>query len=233
MINDTSRPLILLGTNSNLLKLLELCQEIGYAVAGIIDDDYHGQGYEDLEVICREAELAEGRSYYRDRYQFFCATNWVPDDYAVAQRNRDKRARYTGMMRQYALQPATIVSPRARVSQHARIGAGTIIDDFAVIEPRVTIGEHCIIHSHSTVGHDSTIGAGCMLQRYVGITSLVTVEERCYFGIRSAVLRSDVTIGEGTFVHPNLMLLRGTGYSETVSLAGRDLRKVYAEQTVE
>ena len=36
-----------------------------------------------------------------------------------------------------------------------------------------------------------------------------------------------MTIKQGTFIHPNIMLLRGTEQDEEISLVGKDLRKVY------
>lgn len=227
------KPLILLGTNSNILKLTELAARCGFIVHGIVDDDYYGAGsFKGIPVICQEQEIMTRMDHYRDLFQFICATNWVPDDYEIAQRNRDKRQWHLALLDHSGMDVAAIIAPSAIVSGTACIGAGTVIYDYAVVEPGVTVGPHCMIYDHATVGHDSTIGRNTVLQRYVGVTSLVDVQENTYLGIRSSVLRSDVTLGAGTFVHPNLMLLRGTQPGETVSLAGRDLRKVYAEAEV-
>jgi hypothetical protein len=47
------------------------------------------------------------------------------------------------------------------------------------------------------------------------------------------VSRSKVTISAGTFIHPSLTMLRGTSTNEEVSIAGKDLRKVYQQIEVE
>ncbi len=224
MYNDTTRPLVFLGSNSNIYKLQELALSAGMQVLGIIDDDYHGQGaYKGIPVIGKEQDIES----FAD-CQFVCATNWTPDPQST--RNRIKRARQLELLAQLQLPLATIVSPLASVSRYASIAPGTAVYAFATLEPEVQVGAHSLIYDYAIVGHESQIGRNVVLQRQVLITSLVTVEDNVYFGLCSRACRSLTTIGNGTFVHPNIMLLRGTKPQETVSLAGR---KVYGEIVVE
>lgn len=222
MYNDTTRPLVFLGSNSNIYKLQELALSAGMQVLGIIDDDYHGQGvYKGIPVIGKEQDIESFVGC-----QFICATNWTPDPQST--RNRIKRARQLKLLTHLPL--ATIVSPLANVSRYATIAPGTAVYAFATLEPEVQVGAHSLIYDYAIVGHESQIGSNVVLQRQVLITSLVTVEDNVYFGLCSRACRSSTTISSGTFVHPNIMLLRGTVPQETVSLAGR---KVYNEIAVE
>jgi hypothetical protein len=52
------------------------------------------------------------------------------------------------------------------------------------------------------------------------------VEQDVYFGLCSKAARSLTTVTAGTFVHPNVMLLRSTAPNEIISLASR---KTYSE----
>ena len=222
MINDTSRPIVFLGSNYNIYKLYELCSSVGYEVAGIIDDDYYGQGqFKDIPVIAQESQVAD----YSGQYQFICATNWMPGP--DAERNRSKRQRLLALMDSLNLTTATVVSNLAQVSSRARLGKGVIIDAFAMIEPDVIVGDHTVVSAYSVIGHNSIIGCNNAVQRYCLITSDVTTEDNVYFGLCSRVCRSHVTVKQGTFIHPNIMLLRGTEQDEEISLVGKDLRKVY------
>jgi UDP-3-O-[3-hydroxymyristoyl] glucosamine N-acyltransferase len=219
------RALILIGSNSNIFKLVELAESCGITVAGIIDDDYHGQGeYKGIPVIGGEADIAD----FADTHQFLCATNWTPD--AVSARNREKRTRQLALIEQQSLALATLISPLAMVSKHAVIQPGTVVYPFATVEPEVVVGPHSILYDYSIVGHESHVGNNVVLQRHVLVTSLVTVENNVYMGLCSRVCRSHTTISNGTFVHPNIMLLRGTEPNEVVSLAGR---KTYSQVIVE
>lgn len=190
---------------------------------GIIDDDFHGQGhYKNIPVIGQEKDLAD----YKD-CQFVCATNWTPDP--TSERNRNKRARQLALLDSFNLPLATIVSPMANVSKHSTIASGTAVFAFASIEPEVTVGRHSLVYDNAFIGHESCVGNNVVLQRQVFITSLVTVEHDVYFGLCSRACRSHTTIGQGTFIHPSIMLLRGTQPNEVVSLAGR---KTYSEIVV-
>jgi acetyltransferase-like isoleucine patch superfamily enzyme len=227
MINDTSKPLMFLGSNSNIHKIYELCETIGYQITGIIDNDYYGQGkYKDIPVVGVEEELDK----FQD-HQFICVTNWISGNTndSIIIRNREKRNRQIDLLDQKNLSLATIVSPFAQVSKYTTIGQGTVIDAFCLVEPDVVIKDHVVMHTHSGVGHGSSIGRNCVLQRYAQITSNVQVEENVYMGLDSKVLRSNVIVADNTFISPGLMLLRGTQTNEEVSLVGKDLRKVYQQ----
>ena len=227
-----NKPLVFLGSNSNIHKIYELGISAGYEVIGIIDDDYHGQGkFKEFTVIATEQELVDNTDNIQEKYQYICVTNWLTDKDSVALRNKEKRIKQINLLDSLPVQIATVISPLARVSNYSNIGVGTFIDDFVVVEPHVTIADHVAIHSFAFVGHNSNVGRNSVLQRYCFLTSNVTLENTVYLGLCSKILRSDVIIRQGTFVHPGLMLLRGTAVNEEVSLAGKDLRKVY--QSVE
>lgn len=74
-----------------------------------------------------------------------------------------------------------IVSPRAHVSRHATVGAGTIVMHGAVVNAAATVGRNCIINTQSLVEHDAQVGDHCHVAT-------------------SAVLNSGVQMGEGSFV---------------------------------
>jgi UDP-3-O-[3-hydroxymyristoyl] glucosamine N-acyltransferase len=223
--NDSSRPLVLLGSNSNIFKLVELAESCGVTLAGIIDNDYHGQGeYKGIPIIAREEDVAE----FAHRYQFLCATNWTPDP--ASARNVQKRTRQLTLINQLNLPLATLISPLAAVSSRSVVRPGTIVYPFASVEPEVVVGSHSILYDYSIVGHESRVGNNVVLQRHVLVTSLVTVENNVYMGLCSRACRSNTTIGNGTFVHPNIMILRSTEHNEVVTLAGR---KTYPEVVVE
>lgn len=53
---------------------------------------------------------------------------------------------------------AKIVSPRAFVSRHAKIGDGTIVMHDALVMASAEIGVNCILNNKSLVEHDSKVG---------------------------------------------------------------------------
>ncbi len=239
MINNISKPLIFLGTNANIFKIYELCTSVGYDIAGIIDDDYHGQGkFKEFKIIAREQDLIDNKNNLQEKYQYICVTNWFTNDdtvynHDIIVRNKEKRNRLIDLMDSLKLQIATIISPLAKVSKYSNIGKGTFIDDFAIVEPNVTIADHNSIYAFSYIGHDSIINRNCVIQRYCFITSTVTIENNVYMGLCSRILRSNSILSQGTFIHPGLTLLRSTALNEEISLVGKDLRKIYQNVEIE
>jgi UDP-3-O-[3-hydroxymyristoyl] glucosamine N-acyltransferase len=206
MINDTTLPLIFLGSNANIYKLYELCQNVGYTIAGIIDDDYFDQEqFQGIPIINSESDLQNKVDFFRNTYQFICATNWIPGPEFV--RNREKRHRLINTLDRLNLSLATVISPQAQVSKHAAIGDGVFVDAFATVEPNTKISNHCSMYSNSYLGHNSTL--------------------------YSQLSRSHVNIKDNTFIHPGITILRSTEENEEVSLIGKDLRKVYHNVIIE
>jgi sugar O-acyltransferase (sialic acid O-acetyltransferase NeuD family) len=91
-----------------------------------------------------------------------------------------------------------VVSPRAYVSKHATIGAGTIVMHGAVVNAGAVVGRNCIINSHALVEHDAAIGDHCHIAT-------------------AAVINGGVRIGEGTFVGSNATV------RQSVNIGGRCL----------
>lgn len=87
-------------------------------------------------------------------------------------------------------QIATIVSPRANVSKHAKIGRGTIVMHQASINAQVRLGENCIINTGANVEHD------CYLEDHIHVSTHAVVNGNC-------------RIGEGSFVGSNATMIQG------------------------
>lgn len=104
-------------------------------------------------------------------------------------------------MKLYALLEAqrcclpVIVSPRAHVSAHAQVGAGTIIMHGAIVNAGARIGRNCIINSQALVEHDAVIGDHCHIAT-------------------AAVINGNVSIGAGTFIGSNACVRQGIRVAE-------------------
>jgi sugar O-acyltransferase (sialic acid O-acetyltransferase NeuD family) len=88
-----------------------------------------------------------------------------------------------------------IVSPRAYVSPHASLGAGTIVMHGAVVNAGAVVGRNCIINSQSLIEHD------------------VEIADHCHIATSSAI-NSGVRIGAGTFVGSNSSVRQGISIGE-------------------
>ena len=104
-------------------------------------------------------------------------------------------------MRLYALAQShrctlpVIVSPRAHVSRHALLGAGTIVMHEAIVNAGARVGRNCILNSLSLVEHDAVL------------------DDHCHVAT-AAVVNSGVHVGAGTFIGSNSCVRQGTRIGE-------------------
>ncbi len=88
-----------------------------------------------------------------------------------------------------------IVSPRAYVSRHATLAAGTIVMHGAVVNASAVVGRNCILNSQSLVEHDAVIGDHCHIATAAAINSGVRIDAASFVGSNSCV-RQGIRIGE-------------------------------------
>jgi UDP-3-O-[3-hydroxymyristoyl] glucosamine N-acyltransferase len=89
------------------------------------------------------------------------------------------------------------------------------------------IGDFTHIYAYAAIGHHNNIGKNCFIQRQAGIHINNTLEDNVYVGLSTQVFADGITLSKGTVIHPCLAVNRSTVENETVSLAGKDLRRVY------
>jgi acetyltransferase EpsM len=115
------------------------------------------------------------------------------------------RMRRLEMLRAAGIVPATLVHPRAVISQDSGIGEGTVVAAGAVVSAGATLGKGVIVNTGATVDHDCTIGDSAHICPGAHLAGNVTVGERAWVGIGAVVtektrIGADSLIGAGSVV---------------------------------
>jgi sugar O-acyltransferase (sialic acid O-acetyltransferase NeuD family) len=111
--------------------------------------------------------------------------------------------------------PATLVHPSAIVAGNAQIGAGTYIAPGCVVCPRARVGNHVIVNTHVSVGHDSLLDDYAQVCPGARISGGCTVGKHAFLG-SNASLTPGVVVGDGAVVGANSHAVRNIAPGITV-----------------
>lgn len=92
-----------------------------------------------------------------------------------------------------------VMSPRAHVSRHAAVNAGTIVMHDAFVNSGAQVGENCIINTKALIEHDCTIGKHCHVAIGAVLCGNVHVGGGCFIGA-GAVVKQGVRIGANALI---------------------------------
>lgn len=109
------------------------------------------------------------------------------------------RRRMVTVLEQLGFELPTIISPRAHVSRHARVGRGTIVMHDAVLGPNVTVAAHCIVNTRALLEHDVIVGDHCHVATGAILNGGVRIGADVFVG-SGAVIRPGVQVHEGAFI---------------------------------
>ena len=165
--------LILLGGGGHCKSCIDVIEQEGnYVIAGILDNkELLGQKILDYDFIGTDDDIAK---FVSEGYAFLITVGQISTP--------SIRKKLFALLSSHGAQLATVISPRAYVSKHAKIGKGTIIMHDALINASVSIGKNCIINSKALIEHDVNIEDFCHISTSAVINGGVTVKEATFFG---------------------------------------------------
>lgn len=231
--NRMHKPIVFLGTSTNLEIFIRVCTLRNIPVAGIVDSDYYRNTdtKNGLPVIGSEDSFDFEAA--RDQYDFFVGMSWSSLDL----RSKSKRLAYIDLIDQHKLNCATLIHPASEVYDEAEIGPGCYIGFNAGVAHYTKIGAHSRIHNSTTVAHHTTIGKNCILHEFVKICSRVTLGDNVLIHPDTAIVgygkfnnERGPNIGSNAELHPRITVTRDVEPGEIVSLAGgNNTRRIYGE----
>jgi sugar O-acyltransferase (sialic acid O-acetyltransferase NeuD family) len=194
----TREPILLVGAGGHARSCIDVVETCGrFEIAGLIGAPPEvGQDVFGRRVIGTDADLGDHLAH-------------IPNALvAVGQiRSSATRERLFAQLHALGFKLPAIVSPRAHVSPHAKIGAGTIVMHGAVVNAGARVGENCILNSLSLVEHDAEIGDHTHLSTGAIVNGAAHVGARCFVGSGS-VVREGITVGEGSLIGMHQAMLR-------------------------
>lgn len=108
----------------------------------------------------------------------------------------------------------TIVSPKAYVSRHARIGVGTIVMHGAIINAGAKVGKNCIINTSALIEHDAIVEDHCHVSTGTILNGEVVVGSGSFVGSCS-VIKQGISIGKSCLVGMGLSVRHNLNDQDT------------------
>jgi sugar O-acyltransferase (sialic acid O-acetyltransferase NeuD family) len=100
----------------------------------------------------------------------------------------------------------SFVHPNASVASNVRVGANTLIRDFAVVCPFVQLGDDIFIAPQVCVGHHCRVGSHNFVAAGAVLAGAVEIGEGCFIGV-NATFRDRVRVGDGCIIGASALIM--------------------------
>lgn len=182
--------ILLIGGGGHCRSLIDVIEMEGsFIISGIIDQKERiGEKVLGYEIIGCDEDLEK---IFNDITYAVIAVGQI--------KSPDIRIKLLERLKTIGFETPSIISPRAYVSKHARIGTATVIMHDALINANATVGNNCIINTKALIEHDSHIGDHCHISTGAVVNGGTIVEEGTFFG-SNAVSKESMTIAERSFI---------------------------------
>ena len=167
------RKIILIGGGGHCKSAIDVIEQEGkYKIAGIIDKkNLLGSKVLGYPVIGTDIDINRLAKNYQNA---LITLGFI--------KNPTLRIKLFNLAKKAGFKLPSIVSPRAYISRHSKIGVGTIVMHNVIVNANSVIGDNCIINSKALIEHDCLISSHSHISTNVVINGGVKVGARCFIG---------------------------------------------------
>jgi sugar O-acyltransferase (sialic acid O-acetyltransferase NeuD family) len=174
-------------------QISPLLQEQNYQICNVVDD------YSDVDI---------NNLLSKDGYStLFC----------VGYNNLKKRLNRFIKLKEDGINFTSFIAKNAIISSNTQLGDGIIINQGAIIDNYVSIGEACFVNIGAMISHDTTIGKGVFIAPGANVLGFVTVGNACFIGANSTII-NNINIGNNVVIAAGAVVIKDV--PDNVMVAG-------------
>lgn len=190
----TALPLILIGGGGHCKSLINIAEQCGNNILGIIDrPEEVGNIILDYQVVGCDDDIKD----YVDKAMFHIAVGFI--------KNPTLKIKLFEYTENVGGEIISLISKIAYVSKYSVIGKGSAIMNFANINADTIIGKNVIINTSANIEHDVTIGDHTHVSTGAMVNGGCKIGNRCFIGSQSVIANGisicdDVIVGAGAVI---------------------------------
>lgn len=180
----TARPqLLIYGSRSYARTVQDLALDLGWSVAGFIDDQFTGTGVVGTLAIAT-------REFAPDRHALALGIGYddLPGRWSAWCR-----------VRQAGWQLPSLVHPRAYVARTATLGPGCVVMAGAVVDRAAALGEAVVVWPGACINHNVVVGSNSFVSPNATLCGGARVGMHVFIGA-GALLVDHAEVPESSFV---------------------------------
>lgn len=184
------KKIILIGGGGHCKSAIDVIEQEGkYKIAGIVDKkNLLGSKVLGYPVIGTDIDINRLAKNYQNA---LITLGFI--------KNPTLRIKLFNLVKKAGFKLPSIVSPRAYISRHSKIGVGTILMHNVIVNANSVIGDNCIINSKALIEHDCLISSHSHISTNVVINGGVKVGAKCFIG-SSVTSKNNIEIKKNSFV---------------------------------
>jgi len=192
--------LILIGGGGHCISSIDVIESTAmYDIVGILDvPDKVGQQVMGYKIIGIDADL---KSFIKEDVKFIVTIGQIKDP--------QPRIKALENLLKNNARITSIFSKNSIVSEHSKIGMGTMVFHNAVVNAGVVIGKNSIINTGSIVEHECLIGDHTQVSTRAIVNGQCKIGNKCFIGSNTTInnnlsICDDVIVASGSTVIQNI-----------------------------
>ncbi len=195
------KDLILIGGGGHCASVIDVIETSGvYNIIGVLDrEDKIGTQVMGYSIIGTDENIQD---YAKDNVEFLITVGQIRSP-RIRQKIFERIKANEGKL-------ATLISPLAHVSAHAKVREGSVVMHGVIVNAGVIIGQNCIINTKATIEHGSTIGNDTHISTHTIINGDCKIGNRVFIGSgtivnHGVIVSSDIIVSSGSLVRKSLV----------------------------